>query len=335
MSYDNYSIYCPDCQEGNVLTDVSAYGHERPWAAQKELARRLSRWYRYVDDDKANRLETCADWLGFRRKFEGGLALSKANFCRVRLCPMCQWRRALKIHGQMCRVFGALEGDGYGYVKMVLTVPNCTRDNLTETLDRLQEGFHRLIKYKDVRKIVKGYYKALEITVNHADSLHPHIHAILAVNASYFTSRSYLRQEIWRDLWEQAVDFQPYVNAQGILVEHLQLNVGRLKIREGQTITDALKEYTKYTVKAGEIVGDQEEPTDEGVALLAALDGALNKRKFMTLGGVVKDAHKALNLSDINDDGDLVRLDRDDLTDTEKHDIYYIWRSGVYITWQP
>lgn len=62
--------------------------------------------------DKAERLARCAAWAEFERLPEGqGLRLHDASFCRVRLCPMCQWRRSLKLGAQVRRVVERANAD--------------------------------------------------------------------------------------------------------------------------------------------------------------------------------------------------------------------------------
>lgn len=62
--------------------------------------------------DKARRLAECAQWAEFERLPNGqGLRLHEASFCRVRLCPMCQWRRSLKLGDQVRKVVSRANAD--------------------------------------------------------------------------------------------------------------------------------------------------------------------------------------------------------------------------------
>jgi len=62
--------------------------------------------------DKAERLAHCAAWAEFERLPDGqSLRLHDASFCRVRLCPMCQWRRSLKLGAQVRRVVERANAD--------------------------------------------------------------------------------------------------------------------------------------------------------------------------------------------------------------------------------
>lgn len=320
------------CQ-GKILKDTTNAGRVRPWAEQKAAAEQLADVYEFFDHARAERIRDCATWLKFRR-VEGGLKLALADFCRVRLCPVCQWRRSLKIYGQMSKIFGALDLEQYAVITLNLTVQNCVPENIGRELDRVLDGFKRLMQYKDVEKIVCGYYRAVEITVNcNTESawygtLHPHIHSLLIVKRSYFNSRDYIKAARWCELWKTAarVDYDP------------NIMVGRLRIRKGQTITDALREVCKYTVKSSDILcsdGVDRDGIPDAARLAANLDTALTKRRFFGLGGVLKDIHKRLNLADMDADGDLIHAEdaAAGMDDETKNEIYYIWRAGVYVTW--
>lgn len=327
LDYTTTGVVCQGCGE-KILHDVTAFGRERPWETMKVQSRRLSALYRFVDDHKAEMMEQCADWLAYKRDGEG-YRLSKANFCRVRLCPMCQWRRSLKTFGQMSRICDNIDWTRYAAVHLTLTVRNCQPAALSETLDTIIEGFHRLIKYKEVGKAVKGSYRAVEITINNTagdpwlGTMHPHIHALLIVNRSYFTSRDYIKQDRWVDLWQRAckLDYRPDVK------------LYKVYVRDGQTVHEALREITKYTTKAEDIT---ETPLDP-VEYLQVLDKALANRRFVGYSGMLKDLHQQLNLSDPMDDNDLINTGEIEtgLSDEQKDEIYYIWRSGLYVEWNP
>lgn len=341
MNYFDYTTdigFCQVCGENlaefsaldgvRVLQDKTAFGRVRPWDVHKKQSRRLAALYEFVNPRKGELMQQCADWLGYHRDGEG-YRLAKANFCRVRLCPMCQWRRSLKVYGQMSRICENVDWSEYAAVHLTLTVRNCQPEDLSTTLDRLMEGFHRLLKYKDVDAAVKGSYRAVEITINNTagdpwlGTMHPHIHALLIVRKTYFKSRYYIKHEKWVSLWQKAckLDYEPDVSVQRVAVE------------EGQTITDALREVAKYSTKSTDITNTPLDP----VEYLKVLDEALNNRRFVSYSGLLKELHKRLNLTDPMDDGDLINTGdiESGLSDAQKDEIYYIWRSGLYVEWDP
>src|SRR5690625_5336380 len=58
---------------------------------------------------------------------------------------------------------------------------------------------------KEIKTIVKGYVRKLEITYNEKrDDYHPHFHVLLAVDKNYFNnSWSYIKRDRWLKLWQQ------------------------------------------------------------------------------------------------------------------------------------
>ena len=55
-------------------------------------------------EKKSFRVSECGTFLEFKKFVDGSLKLNGANFCKVRLCPMCSWRRSLKIFSQVSEI---------------------------------------------------------------------------------------------------------------------------------------------------------------------------------------------------------------------------------------
>lgn len=312
-SQPQYTADMADSQE--ILHDVSATGRERPWRAKKMANELLSLAYDEVDQSKAERLRGCADYLRYAVGPDGRRRLVSANFCRVRLCPVCAWRRSLKYYSQCRQVMDALmrEGRNYRYILVTLTVRNVSGDELGQALDRLALAYNRLVNYVEVRRAVQGYYKGVEVTHNLTDdTYHPHIHALMAVKQSYFTGRNYLSHNRWAELWQRAlkVDYAPIID------------VRRCK---GETAA-AVAEVAKYAVKdADYIVPDDWDMTIDTVRLL---DKVLNKRRFVGFGGALAEMHARLHLDDM-EDGDLLHVDEDSAEELPPTAyIAYIWNAG-------
>ena len=294
--------------KSQVLVDKSATGKVRPWSLHKLNSGYISLAYEYVDPRKAERMKECANYLAFWRKEDGTMKLHDARFCRVRLCPICQWRRSIKTYAQMSQVLDVAKSDGYQFIFLTLTIRNCEAQELSGELTHILQAFNRLMKYKDVRKAVKGYYRGCEVTHNITDdTYHPHLHCILAVNKSYFTSRDYLSQARWSELWQRAlqVDYLPIVD-----------------IRRCKGGSKAIAEACKYAVKPSDIINFDD--WDMTVETLRTLDSALNNRRFIGLGGVIKDIHKKLHLDDM-ENGDLVHTTEQEQGEATKEEIIYFW----------
>src|SRR5699024_1238119 len=70
------------------------------------------------------------------------------------------------------------------------------------------QSFQRLMQRKEVKQIVKGYARKLEITYNEErDDYHPQFHVLIAVDKNYFNnSWSYIKRDRWLELWQQVTN---------------------------------------------------------------------------------------------------------------------------------
>lgn len=185
------------------LLDKKKNGKEIDWKGKKLKNLELAESYKRLGLKKAYRVEECGTLLSFKKIEEDLKKLFKANFCKDRLCPMCSWRRSMKVFGQVSKVMDrALEDKEYRFLFLTLTVKNCTGEELSKLIDKMFKSLELLFKRKEVRNIVIGYFRGLEVTHNldknskDYDTYHPHFHIILMVNKSYFTqSVQYISQK--------------------------------------------------------------------------------------------------------------------------------------------
>ena len=303
--------------KAEILVDKSATGRERPWREKKMANQLLALAYDKVNEKKASRLRECGTFLAFNLREDGTKKLTHMNSCRVRLCPLCAWRRSLKVHAHTVQILDAMQGE-YAYVFLTLTVRNCAGNQLASELDKLMAAWQRLTQRKAFRVAVKGWYRGLEVTHNvnplsaSYDTFHPHFHCLLAVNKSYFTSRDYLSQPKWRALWRKAarLNYDP------------QVDVRRVK---ADKVDGVCAEVAKYAVKVSDVICFDD--WDLTVDTVATLDKALDKRRFISFGGVFKEIHKQLNLDDV-EQGDLVHENDSELPDVSKDTVLYAWNTG-------
>lgn len=297
------------CQD--VLVDKGRNGKVKPWAVYKLSNAYIATAYDEIDINKSRRLRDCASWLEFV-KGDDGMRLHNANFCRVRLCPICAWRRSLKTYGQVSAVVDEL-GDDYRYIFVTLTCRNCYPDELSDTITNLLKAFNLLIKYKVCKQAFKGIFRGLEVTHNvQANTYHPHLHLLVAVNKSYFSSRYYISQELLTNLWKKALkaDYTPIVHIESIK----------------QSKQKAIAEVAKYSTKASDIICFDD--WDLTVDTVRVLDTSLNNRRLTGWYGVFRDYHKRLHLDD-SEDGDLVHTETDiNKADDEVQKIVYTWHTG-------
>ena len=327
MSKDNYIINRENykANKNEILRDINKKGKDNNWKERKKDNLNLAESYKRLGDKKYYRVLDCSTFLEFGVTKSSSLKLLHANFCKVRLCPMCAWRRSLKIFGQVSKVMDHVEENyNYRYIFLTLTVKNCYSEDLKNTLDLMTKSFNKLSERKAFKKAIKGYFRSLEITYNKEnDTYHPHFHLILAVNKSYFTDKDYyLSQENWTNLWKESlqVDYTPVVD------------VRRVKSKD-KNFSKVIAETAKYTVKSEDFLIKKEDGkidkalTDE---VVATLDKALHRKRLVSFGFLFKEIHRQLKLDDA-ENGDLKKTDnedelRDDLTDII---LRYQWNIGI------
>jgi len=316
------NIYTTDCQVPvQVLEDRKPNGKPRPWREKKIRSLIIADSLDRLDDPKrSKRVRDCGRYLTFKKEIESGHKhLVSANFCRERLCPMCQWRRSLKVFYQVSHVMDLAE-ENKNLIPLFLTVTirNCkaTIPEMTETLDLIFKGWHLLFKIRKIERAILGWFRALEITYNaETDSFHPHIHAILMVDKSYFKN-SYIETTEWVQLWRSAMrlDYDPICDIR--------------RIKNGKGKRKGIIEVSKYTVKDTEIATHDNARTDR---LIHVLGETLKSRRLYAFGGLLKRLYaKFSGGHDQPDDGDLVHTG----DDTIRQDVAtvlqtYRWSFGL------
>ena len=132
--------------------------------------------------------------------------LMMANSCKNRFCPMCAYRKARKDGLKHMIMMKKLIADNqFGFLFLTLTAPSVSGEELENEIKDYVSSFKRFTNLKEFQKINLGYIRKLEITYNsEKNTYHPHYHLILCVNKNYFTSRDYIKQKKWLEMWKIA-----------------------------------------------------------------------------------------------------------------------------------
>jgi plasmid rolling circle replication initiator protein Rep len=310
------------------LEDFNSKGGQRNWQQKKERNLLLADvLHMNMMDGISFKVRNCGTMLEFRRYDDGKSKLAKGNFCKVRLCPLCNWRRSNKIFGQVSRIMEYLQTQyDYRFVFITLTVKNCVGSDLSSTIKKLLYDFQNLVKLKSF-DCFKGFIRVLEVTYSKKDdTYHPHLHCIFAVNKSYFKKSDYISHKKLRMIWRDVcgLDYLP------------QCSIEKVKNKEtgedsGKAINSAVAECTKYAVKETdylEIYRDKERKIRDIHRICLVVDTlyrAMNNIKLLGLGGCFKQAKEALHLGDA-EDGSLC----DELRSDVKYVIEkYQWSAGL------
>lgn len=318
-----------------ILTDYSKRGRERPWKKHKTNSILLSESFlRLGKRGKSERVCNCGSSLKFNVCPVGHeKRLAWSNFCRVRLCPMCSWRRSLLVAHQVKLVaHEAVKRKKLRWLFLTLTIRNCEGDKLSETITHMMQSWQRFVQRKEFRAAVIGWFRSLEVTHNiRENSYHPHYHVLLGVPPSYFKGKDYLTTERIGEIWKDClrVDYKPIVHVRIVkgkrnvekemkVLEEKGIEIGEDGFRESELSGAAVAELAKYATKSEDFLifneytyknvdrrgkmelvpvvesGIDERRTDEAVAVL---DGSLSSRRLLAYGGLLKEVWEELERS--------------------------------------
>ena len=307
------------CFDGSdtSLSDVSP--KDKPWDTHKKNSRIVAEIYKLGGfDSYVQRLDDCAGSLTFELKEDDEakthFKLSQARFCRVRWCPVCQWRRSLSWRARLLTHIPRILEDfpTSRFLFLTLTFRNCELEDLRTTLQSKNTAWKRLIKRKAFPAI--GFLKSVEVTRGKDGTAHPHFHCLLMVKPSYF-GHAYISQEKWTQMWKESmrIDYTPIVHVKAIK---------QPKETNGKNLTKdliaSIFEVAKYSVKESDLIFD--------VDWLIGLTHQMHKMRAISLGGVFKEY-----LSE-DDPKDLIHVDEEaeeiELTDTDLQ-LVFDWKETI------
>lgn len=294
--------------KSTVLVDKKKNGKERPWRDKKVANVAYYELLEILELKKAERVSLCGDILEFHVSDEGEMKLAKAWFCKSPLCPMCNWRKSMKLSVQTTKVVTEViqQKPKARWLFLTLTLKNVyDGEQLDHILKQMAEGFRRLMMYKKVKKNMVGFMRSTEVTVNLKDgSYNQHMHVLLCVESTYFKgSENYIEQEEWTNLWKKAMklDYVPVVHVEAVRDKK------RKELSEllPPGVQSAIQETAKYSVKDCDyLTGNHERDLE----VVQDLETGLYRKRMISYGGLLKQVHKELNLDDA-EDGDLVHID--------------------------
>lgn len=255
-------------------------------------------------DKRYMALVECGTQLHFSKDTSSGKSvyhLTGANFCRQRLCPMCQFRKSEKMFAQMLQVVKALEND-YRFIHVVFTIPN-SRDGseLITGIKVLYKAYNTLMNRKKAKMAFKGALRCLEISYNYDnDTFHPHLHCLIAVRPSYFNdTRVYFSRDELMRLWTHSVekvkhsfDYSEYITTNDVY----QVYVRACK----QNDYEGVAEVCKYCLKPLQL--DDSRLEEQHKRILLTLWHTLKNQRFVAKFGIVKDTFNRLFGDDEDDD---------------------------------
>jgi plasmid rolling circle replication initiator protein Rep len=305
-------------ETNRYLTDYSP--QDKPWDKHRAQAQQVEGIYSgTVFDALAGRIRGCSGYLGFGWEVnsetgEMKLRLKQAEFCRVRHCPVCQWRRSLMWQSRFLKALPSIEQayPSAQWLFLTLTVRNCDITDLRATIQEMNKAWHRLVKRREFGAVL-GWIRTTEVTKGQDGLAHPHFHALLMVRPSYFSSKYYVTHERWVELWQECarLDYRPSVR-----IEAVKSKPGRRRSSTESPLRRAVAETLKYSVKP-------EDLTDRD--WLLELTKQVFKLRFIASGGALRDVLRETEETE----RDLLLADEDAEGEGGEPDIWFDWRREV------
>lgn len=235
-----YPLYDYDITAGSRSQLDELVGKLKP---KKEWALASASWLaKHVSATQLGYFTHCGDYLTMladetlsKRKIE------TAFFCKMRLCPGCAWRSALRSAACVAAISEKLVTEGRIMLFVTLTIPNVKADRLRQSCLDLNVAWAKLMRRK-AYAVWADNIRKMEITYNaHRDDFHPHIHAVVYVKPNYFGgSGGYISQAQLLQDWRHATGIN----------EITQVDVRRCRSRESGS--NAILEVSKYSAKASD-----------------------------------------------------------------------------------
>jgi plasmid rolling circle replication initiator protein Rep len=309
-----------EAKGGNSCFLAEISSADQSWDGYRAQSDEIAKLYDLCGYDRyAERISQCSEWLMYALKSndegEIRLKLRDARFCRVRHCPVCQWRRQ-----QMwrARFFKALPEIQVKYptgrwIFLTLTVKNCELSDLKKTLTWMNAAWQRLIQRKVFPAL--GFIKSVEVTRGWDGTAHPHFHCLMLVPASYF-GKGYIPQAEWGTLWQSCLkrDYTPRVDVRVVKGKKGTLNATGDASKD--VMAHAVCETLKYSVKPEDLLADPE--------WLSELTKQLQKTRAISIGGCLKEFFSE------DDPEDLINAEIEEEEKTEDEAmLFFDWASVI------
>lgn len=303
---------------------------------KKDLIRKLVQYGKGVFSYKTlERINSCGDFMQYLTTSDmSAKRVHRADSCGNRFCPICTWNKAKKDAILISVIMQAIrEEKNQEYIFLTLTAPNVTGEELKNEIDRFNRAFKKLFDRRNVKKVINGYVRKLEVTYNkerfitkemyknatayfekrglkegdnnpNYDTYHPHFHVIMAVNKSYFTSRDYINQSQWLGMWRECMDDMSIT----------QVNIKKVRSSE-KSENGAVLEVAKYSAKGNELYHSQ--------SVFEIFYRALKGRQLITFNGLFKEYVKKFK------NGELDRYKKKDENEYT-HLLTSVWKKSKY-----
>lgn len=304
------------------------------YTPKKDLNRKATNYIeKHLTIKSVVRFETCSSWMQFLTNGEMSVKrLHKTDACGNRFCPICTWKTAKKDAIKLSVILDAVrEVEGKEFLFLTLTAPNCTGEELGFEINRFNKAVKRLFDRRNVKRVVKGYIRKLEVTTDQEQQIteelykrkkayfdmrgykvgdanpqyntyNPHVHIVVVVNKRYFSTDEHISKEKWLEMWQECMEDKTITQ------------VDAKKIRATGN-SNAVLEIAKYSAKGSDLYHSE--------AVFDTFYIALKKRQLLVFSGMMKDYAKKY------ENGELDRFKKKDEA-VYTHLLQSIWKGSNY-----
>lgn len=265
---------------------------KKSWTEHKHMAQIVASSYARSDNLKvqkwADNMQFCASHIAMGyEKIHGGAfdgkykrSVASADLCRIRTCPICQWRRSRKLTATVGRALeNVMDGRADKSAWMLtLTLKNCDIAELKETCKDMFKAWSKMTKQTFFKSAVTHWTRSLEITTGERKHIkndsHPHIHAALVCDTDMLHDKWH-NNLWWAGKWKEllGLDYFPQVHITPIIAK-----------KAGQSLEGAIREVFKYSVKP-----------DAGIAISGWLEKVALQIGGLRLVGISKSLNECVS----------------------------------------
>lgn len=261
---------------------------------------------------KAVRARKCGTYLEMRIYNDDHAELHKSNFCKARLCPMCNWRLSLKRFAILSSVTELAKKDRYQMLFLTLTVRNVSAIDLKLEIANIFKAWSNLSDKNAIfKKSIHGWFRALEVTYNRdTDTYHPHLHVILAVKKTYWNKDYFITQEDWQNLWQKSlkIDYSPIIHIQKVYSKSTKKSSAEV-------------EASKYSIKDSDYLIKND--LNLSSKIVDILDKSLKSVRLIAYGGILKNYFQDLEVDENDYEDEILSEDINYIIKK------YFWNFGI------
>lgn len=304
------------------------------YTPKKSLNRKAFAYIKkYLSETSAKYFQECNTFMSFlTNEAMSSKKTYQANNCKNRFCPVCSWKKSRKDAIKIGVMLKAIEEEeNKVFLFLTLTAPNCAAEDLPSEIDRFNKAYHKMFKRRNIQSAVKGYIRKLEVTTDQEEYItkdlykrkkdyfdkrnlyigdknpqyntyHPHFHAILIVNKSYF-KKDYIKHETWLNIWRECMKDET-------------ISQVRIEKLTDKGSSNGIEEIAKYATKSDELLISQ--------SVFDVFYNSLKGRQLLTFQGIAKEYAKKY------ENGELDKYKESD-ENIYTHLLTSLWSNSKYV----